>query len=159
LLAGIGAGAMNIGFIYSDHVVQLALQDGVVPQRASMLGWIPVLIGGVIPQLIYPLYLMIKNGTYRDYKKAPAIAYAKALLTSLIWFCALTFYAKGTVMLGGFGAAIGWVAFSAIALVVSNYLAIRVGEWDGYSASRKLLIRGNLLLIIAFVLVGISNCM
>lgn len=158
LIAGIGSGALNIGFIYSDAIVKLALQDGIAPQSASVLGWMPVLIGGIIPQLLYTMYLMIKNKTYTDYKKAPPKAYGKALLTSVIWFCALTFYAKATVMLGNFGAALGWVAYTAIALVVSNYLAIKVGEWDGHTTSKKLLIRGNLLLIVAFVLVGISNC-
>ncbi|MEG1296215.1 MAG: hypothetical protein RSD02_07525 [Niameybacter sp.] len=102
VLAGTGGGILNVGFIYSDPIVGVAVQDGVSLSSASLLGWIVVLIGGIIPQLMYTAYLMLKNKTYKDYSQAGLKDYGKLALTALIWFCALAFYAKATVILGDF---------------------------------------------------------
>lgn len=158
MFAGLGSAAMNIGFTFANKSVDLAVNDGVKPIAASLIAWIVVLAGGVIPQVVYPIYLMIKNKTYRNYvEKGSSIAYVKLIITSVLWFLALYVYAKASKLLGDLGPVIGWVSFNALSLVISNLWGIVTGEWKGFKQPKKLLLVGNIILVFSFIIVGIAN--
>ncbi|BCN30037.1 L-rhamnose/proton symporter RhaT [Anaeromicropila herbilytica] len=158
MFAGLGSAAMNIGFTFANKSVDLAIQDGVKPINASLISWIIVLAGGVIPQVVYPIYLMIKNRTYKNYvQKGCHVAYGKLLVTSILWFLALDVYAKASILLGDLGPVVGWVAFNALSLIISNGWGLLTGEWKGFIIPKKLLLYGNLILVVSFIIVGLAN--
>lgn len=158
MFAGLGSAAMNIGFTFANEAVDLAVLDGVKPSNASLLAWIIVLAGGVIPQILYPIYKMIRNKTYKNYvEKGSGIAYVKLFITSLLWFLALYIYAKASAELGSLGPVIGWVAFNALSLVISNLWGVFTGEWKGFKKPQKYLVIGNIILVLSFIIVGVAN--
>jgi L-rhamnose-H+ transport protein len=158
MFAGLGSAAMNIGFTFANQAVDLAIDDGVKPIHASLISWIIVLAGGVIPQVVYPIYLMIKNKTYINYiEKGSHVAYGKLLITAILWFLALDVYAKASILLGDLGPVVGWVSFNALSLVISNIWGLITGEWKGFRHPTKILLYGNIILVISFVIVGIAN--
>lgn len=160
IIAGLGSAILNIGFVYADQVVQIAINDGVAPTSATLLAWIVVLAGGLVPQVGYTVYLIIKNKRYKDFTLPGCkLAYVKVVATSIVWFAALGVYAKATIMLGSLGPVIGWVAFNALALVISNFWGIKIGEWDGFVKPKKVLMIGNIILLVSFLFVGIANSM
>lgn len=160
MVAGLGSAAMNIGFVFANQAVDLAVADGISPIRASLISWIIVLAGGAIPQILYPLYVMIKKKTYKDYvKEGASVAYVKVIVTAVVWFAALAVYAKATALLGNLGPVVGWVVFNALALVVSNFWGLKIGEWTGFEQPKKVLMYGNIILLISFICVGIANGM
>ena len=60
------------------------------------------------------------------------------------------------VVLGDSGSVTGWVAFTAMSLLISNVWSLYFKEWTDGKAKRILLV-GNVILVAAFVLVGIAN--
>ncbi|MBP1905869.1 L-rhamnose-H+ transport protein [Paenibacillus turicensis] len=157
-LAGLGSAAMNIGFSYANQTLAIATSHGVNAVNASLIPWVITLSGGFVANFAYSFMKLIKNRSYRDYVAVGAgKAYGKALATSLIWFLALGFYAKASVMLGPLGASVGWLTFNGLALIVSNVWGLLDGEWKGYDKPKRLLLIGNAFLIISWIIVGIAN--
>lgn len=157
-VAGLGSAAMNIGFAYANRTLEIAAGHGVSELSASLIPWVITLSGGFVANFAYAAYQLVKNRSYRDYvKPGSAKAYTKALITSLIWFLALGFYAKATVMLGPIGSSVGWLAFNGLALIISNAWGLKDGEWKGFPGPKRQLMLGNAILIVSWIVVGIAN--
>lgn len=158
MFSGLGSGAMNIGFEVSreiTHKIQLA---GGSELMSSSVAWLLVLSGGFVSNIIYCGYLMKKNKTYRTFTLIGAKKRCLMLIgTCIVWFTALIAYGTSTYYLGQMGPVVGWILFNAIALMVSNAWGIKTGEWKGKEKARKLLYLGNLVLLISWIFVGLSN--
>ena len=158
LASGAGSAAINIGATASNHPATLAVAAGIDPTSASLLSWVVVFFGGFWANFLYALYKLIKNKTYSDYfKPGCGKAYMKVILTSFVWFAALAIYGKATALLGSFGPVVGWVAFNGLALIIANAWGFLDREWKGFPKARNVAVFGNAIIIIALVVVGISN--
>ncbi|WP_317431636.1 hypothetical protein [Parolsenella catena] len=62
-------------------------------------------------------------------------------------------------MLGDLGPAVGWVMFNGLALIVANAWGFKDGEWKGFVKPRNVALVGNLVIIIALVILGVTNVM
>lgn len=160
LASGAGSAAVNIGASLSKTPVDLAVSSGVKPMYATLLEWVVVFFGGFLSNFGYALYKLIRNKTYKDYvKPGCGIAYGKVLLTSFVWFAAMGLYGFAVSMLGRLGPVIGWVMFNGLALIVANLWGFADGEWKGHRKPRNVALVGNLIIVIALVLLGITNAM
>lgn len=160
LASGAGSAAINIGGQFSIYPVNLATHAGVTPMFANLLQWPVVFFGGFVANFGYAVYKLVKNHTFSDYTKPGCgKAYLKVLLTSFVWFAALGVYAMATSMLGDFGPVVGWVAFNGLALIIANLWGFADKEWTGHPRARNVAIIGNVIIIAALVVVGISNGM
>lgn len=158
LASGAGSAAINIGATASNYPVNLAIADGVNATSASLISWVVVFAGGFLANFGFALFKLIKNKTYVDYvKPGCGKAYFKVILTSFVWFAALAVYGKATSLLGTLGPVVGWVAFNGLALIIANIWGFLDGEWKGFQKAKKVAIYGNMVIIIALVVVGISN--
>ena len=158
MLSGFGSGAMNIGFDFASPIGNAIMQDGYGETGASAIQWLLVLLGGALAGIIYCIIDLSKNKTwviftYKGSKKRIVIW----CVTSIVWFAALASYGIATLMLGDMGAVTGWILFNALALIISNLWGIQCGEWKGAKKGKKILLYGNLVLIISWVFIGISN--
>lgn len=159
-VAGLGSAAMNIGFSYASQAADIAVADGTARISASLIAWVITLSGGFIANFAYAFILLIKNRTYKDYvAKGAGKAYVKALVTALVWYLALGFYAKATALLGPLGSVVGWLALNGLSLIISNAWGLKDGEWKGFAAPKRLLLWGNVVLILSWIVVGIANSM
>ena len=60
--------------------------------------------------------------------------------------------------MGSLGVVVGWVLFMSSIIIVGNLWGIWKGEWkDAPPSARSLLNRGLVVLIIAIIIVAISN--
>ena len=160
MLSGFGSGAMNIGFDFASPIGNAIMQDGYGETGASAIQWLLVLLGGALAGIIYCIIELSKNKTwvsftYQGSKKRIVILF----VTSIVWFAALASYGIATLMLGDMGAVTGWILFNALALIISNLWGIQCGEWKGAKKGKKILLYGNLVLIISWVFIGISNAL
>ena len=158
MLSGFGSGAMNIGFDFASPIGKAIMQDGFGETGASAIQWLLVLVGGALAGIIYCIIELSKNKTwvsftYKGSQKRIVILF----LTSIVWFAALASYGIATLILGDMGAVTGWILFNALALIISNLWGIRCGEWKGAKRGKKILLYGNLVLIISWIFIGISN--
>lgn len=158
MLSGFGSGAMNIGFDFASPIGNAIMQDGYGETGASAIQWLLVLLGGALAGIIYCIIDLSKNKTwvsftYKGSKKRIVILF----ITSIVWFAALASYGIATLMLGDMGAVTGWILFNALALIISNLWGMQCGEWKGAKKGKKILLYGNLVLIISWIFIGISN--
>ena len=72
---------------------------------------------------------------------------------------ALGVYGFATSLLGSLGPVVGWVMFNGLALIVANLWGFKDGEWAGYDKPKKVALIGNAIIIVALVILGVSNGM
>ncbi|MEK7718822.1 MAG: rhamnose/proton symporter RhaT, partial [Bacteroidota bacterium] len=150
----------NISFTSAAPAINAAIQQGVKPQSASLVAWIVVLFGGFIPNFIYSVYLLIKNKSWNVLiNKKPARIYFMAIITGFCWFAALGVYGQSAAIMGEMGPVICWTMFFAISLIVSSFWGIRAGEWKGTKSPFQVLIFGNIVLIISWIILGYANAL
>lgn len=158
MLSGFGSGAMNIGFDFASPIGNAIMQDGYGETGASAIQWLLVLLGGALAGIIYCIIELSKNKTWVSFTyKGSTKRIVILFVTSIVWFAALASYGIATLMLGDMGAVTGWILFNALALIISNLWGIQCGEWKGAKKGKKILLYGNLVLIISWVFIGISN--
>jgi L-rhamnose-H+ transport protein len=130
VLSGFLSACANLGFDFADNVAQEALQLGVHPLSASIVRWIPVYCGGFLAILIGCGSTMIAKGTWRNFVgPGSGHDFGFAVLMACFHFLAQIPYGMGAYYLGHLGTTVGWVANSAIALLVANALGLIMGEW------------------------------
>ncbi|HDY89659.1 MAG TPA: hypothetical protein ENH82_16295 [bacterium] len=157
--AGVMSALMNVGFAYGVSLVETARTLGISETFAINVAWAIILTCGGIVNLLYCLYLMIKRNTLKDFI-GPETARNLGLgsLMGIIWCGGLYIYGMGVSSLGGWGVVVGWVLFMSVNIIVGNLWGIWRGEWKEASQSaRALLNRGLIVIIIAIIIVAVSN--
>ncbi len=155
---GIAAALLNVGFIYAQPLVKAAADMGNKIQNASLVAWVVVLWGGFLVNGGYATYLLYKNKSYGTLTQRGAErGYLSAVITSILWFAALGIYGQGAALMGSLGPAAGWTMFLALSLIVSTIWGLISGEWRGISGPKKILITGNVILIVSWIILGYAN--
>ncbi len=80
-----------------------------------------------------------------------------AVIAGLLWFGALGVYGQGSALMGDLGPVVGWPMLLGLSLVVSNFIAVKVGEWADATQALKIMILGLGVIIIACCILGYSN--
>ena len=159
IAAGVLSALMNVGFAYGASLIETARKLGVSELFATNAAWAIILTCGGTVNVLYCLYLMVKRNTVKDFFN-PETGRNLILgsLMGLIWCGGLYIYGLGASTLGGMGVVVGWVLFMSINIIVGNLWGIWRGEWKGATRSaRSLLNSGLIILIIAIIIVAVSN--
>jgi L-rhamnose-H+ transport protein len=111
-----------------------------------------VTLGGFFTNLIYCVFLNIKNGTGKDYLSVPSSVLINNLLFSAIggtlWYLQFFFMGMGESLLPAAMVAFAWSILMSMNIAFSNIWGIILKEWKG--ADRKTV---TALVIGIFVLV------
>lgn len=155
LCSGLGSAMMNLGLAFGKPLLDSALAQGASPLWASSVVWLPVLITGAIPNMIYCLHLLKKNNTKRLFVAARTTHYwFYALVMAVLWFGSILLYGVACDELHGWGSVFGWPIFMSLIVITASLWSIATGEWKN-SGNQSLLIQmgGVAMLVVAvFVL-------
>lgn len=168
ILAGIMSACMNFGingipgFMDAGNVIRKIAEDhGTNPLFATNPVYIFVMFGGFLTNLVYCVYLNIRNKTYKDYTSLPAGAFANNMFFSFLggtlWFLQFFFFGMGQSYLPEGMIAFGWSILMAMNIIFSNVWGIFLNEWKG--ASKKtvaVLVIGLLVLILSTFVVKLT---
>ncbi len=158
ILCGLLSALLNVGFAHAAPVAAQALRHGAKTGNSSLAAWVVVLAGAFLMNLLYSLILLCKNASWASFAtRQSGGAYGWAVLTGVLWFAALGVYGQGAALMGSLGPVVGWPILLGLALIVSNLLAIRDGEWRGAAPALRMLFAGVATLITACVVLGYSN--
>ncbi len=153
VFAGIMSAAFSYGFEAGKPIDQVALQKGINPLYQSNPTMIFILLGGFITNLIYCVYLNIKNKTYTDYTQTSAGVWANNLfftfLAGLLWFLQFHFYGMGKSLLTGGMAPFSWSILMALNIALSNVWGIILNEWKGTKLKTRLVLALGIIVLIA----------
>jgi L-rhamnose-H+ transport protein len=159
VLAGILSCLPNVGMAFAKNVTGVAETMGVSPASSANTVWALLFTLGSVANLAYCVYLMFSKNTFRQYWNAEASRnLALSALMALMWIGSFYLYGAGAARLGRWGLVAGWPLFISISIVTGNIWGLWRGEWQGAPASaRRLLNLGLVILIVAVIVVAISN--
>ncbi len=158
ILNGIFSAFLNIGFTKAAPAAQAAVAQGALERDASLVAWVICLFGGCVVNIIYALVQLLRNKSLSTFaKKGSFKGILWAIITAVLFFAALASYGQGAALMGKLGPVLGWTMFIALALVISNVWGIRSGEWKNVPRPFRILIAGNAILIISWIILGYAN--
>jgi len=159
ILAGVMSSLLNVGFAYSTGLIEAARNSGVSDAFAANAAWAIILTSGGCVNVLYCIYLMIKRSTAKQFIGTETVRnLGLGSLMGLFWCAGLYAYGFGSSLLGSMGVVVGWVLFMSAVIIIGNLWGIWRGEWkDAPQPARALLNRGLFTLIIAIIIVAVSN--
>jgi L-rhamnose-H+ transport protein len=79
-------------------------------------------------------------------------------LMAAMWIGSFYLYGAGAAKLGQWGIVVGWPLFISLSIVIGNLWGLWRGEWRNAPVfARSFLNRGLIVLIVAVIIVAISN--
>lgn len=120
-----------------------------------------ILLGGFVTNLVYCLYLNIKNGTIRDYVSGGGGVIANNImftfLAGFLWFMQFQFFGMGKSKLPDSMIPFAWSILMALNIAISNIWGIFLNEWKGVSRKTVIiLIAGIFVLILSTFVVKLG---
>jgi L-rhamnose-H+ transport protein len=161
IFAGIMSACFNFGFEAGKPIEEVALSHGANPLFRKNPTLIFILLGGFITNLVYCLFLNIKNKTYKDYYTVSGNLLLNNLfftfLAGLLWFLQFHFFGMGSSKLPAGMAVFGWSILMALNIAISNIWGIILNEWKGVKTKTiVVLIIGIIILILSTFIVKLG---
>lgn len=151
VFSGLGSGAMNLGFMYSQRISDAFSVLGYSQTSVSAGKWLPVLTGGCLAGALWcvgELFVKKEWKTLTDKGSGKRVCILFGV--SLVWYAALLLYGLSVYMLGSIGSTVGWILFNALALVISVFWGLWSGEWKNSGNNKRLLFTGCGILILSW---------
>jgi len=159
--AGIMSSCMAFGIAAGKPIAEFAVSKGTMPLWQNSAVLVVILAGGCTTNLIWCIFLNIKNKTTRDYvnvKGSPIITnYIFSAMAGITWYLQFMFYGMGTTRMGAYDFS-SWTIHMAFIIVFSNLWGLYFKEWKGSSRrTLKIIIFGILIVFMSTVLIGVGN--
>jgi len=161
IFAGIMSACFNFGFEAGKPIENIALAHGTNPLFQKNPTLIFILLGGFVTNLVYCVYLNIKNKTYKDYFSSSGNIFVNNLaftfLAGFLWFLQFHFFGMGSSKLPAGMSVFGWSILMALNIAISNIWGIVLNEWKGVKKKTiVVLIIGILILILSTFVVKLG---
>jgi len=154
ILAGVMSACFNFGLTAGKPIQEAALQSGTNPLFAKNPVILFVTLGGFITNLLYCVFLNIKNGTWKDYYTVTPSVLVNNLIFSAIggtlWYMQFFFMGMGESKLPATMIVFAWSILMSMNIAFSNIWGIILKEWKG--AGRRtiaVLVIGILVLVLS----------
>jgi L-rhamnose-H+ transport protein len=160
LFSGIGAAMVNLGLAFGSSLITVARVHGANPIWAPNVIWLPIMVSGSIPNIVYCLYLLRRNGTARLFREHRiGISLLRTSLMAGMWFASMILYGAVIGKLGGWGIVVAWPLFMTTIMITAGILGVVTGEWRhaGYRPVRIQMLGMACLITAIFVLWGASR--
>jgi L-rhamnose-H+ transport protein len=161
VLAGVMSACFNFGFKYGEPINETAARFGTNELFLSNPTLIFILLGGFATNLVYCVYLNIRNGTGKDYFSVPSGVFLNNILftflAGFLWFLQFHFYGMGKSQLPPQMEAFAWSILMALNIAFSNIWGLFLKEWKGVSRiTLVVLLIGIIVLILSTFIVNLN---
>jgi L-rhamnose-H+ transport protein len=159
ILCGFGASFVNFGLAFGTPLVQSAHVFGASAVNASNVVWMPLMLAGAVPNLLYCFWLLRKNRTGSKFPAGGASHWTLAFVMAVCWFGSTLLYGLSTVKLDAWGPILAWPLFMSLIVITASLLGMLTGEWkDSGTAPLRIQWAGVSLLVLAvFILAATSR--
>ena len=159
IFSGIMSACFNFGIEAGKPMAEAAVASGMNPLYQNNVTYVVLLWGGLLTNLIWSMYLNIKNKSFANYtdKSTPLVKnYIFSASAGTIWFLQFFFYGMGESKLGN--GASSWILHMAFIILIANMWGIILKEWKGVSTkTRTTIIWGIITIILSVLVVGLGN--
>ena len=128
IIAGVLTPMLNYALAFGRPVLERAVELGASRANATYAVWALALLGGLLVNLSYCVYLLHRNKTWKAFG-ARSWDGLGAVVMGLMWMGSIALYGVATTYLGPSGAAIGWGLFSIFVILAANLSGLVMGEW------------------------------
>ncbi len=157
IISGILAALLNIALAFGGNIVQLARAQGAPAVWAVFAVWPIALLGALVTNLVYTVYLLFRNKTWGNFLAKPAEV-GKPILAGALWMIPIAIYSSGTVFLGILGVSVGWALFQVMLLISGNLSGVWIGEWRStLPRIFNVNMAGVAVLLLATAMMGAAN--
>ncbi len=150
-VSGLCASFMNLGISFAAPLLAMATQHGTHVWWGLNAVWLPLLAGGAMPNIAYSVYLLRRNGSFKEFREYDQRHYwLSCVLMSMLWFGSSLAYGVASFYLGTLGPIVGWPVFMSLIVICASLLGWISGEWR--TATRrplKLHVAGIAFLVLA----------
>jgi len=156
IAAGICASLMNFGVAFGGSLVSAAASAGARPEWTINTIWLPLMMGGAVPNILYCLFLLRRNRTSANFNVNGTSSYwLLAMVMAIFWFGSTLMYGVASGKLGAMGAVLGWPLFMSLIVIGASVVGVLTGEWKS-SGSKPLRIQmtGVAVLVIAVIVLS-----
>jgi len=154
-VSGILSACFAFGLAAGKPIAETAHHLGAAEIFSNNASLVVILIGGLVSNAVWCLFLNAKNRTFRDYvcgrTLGQIVNYVLALFAGIVWYLQFFFYGMGTIKLGPQYDFSSWSIHMAFIIVFSNLWGIVFEEW------RETRLFTQILVVIAIVVLIIST--
>ncbi len=163
VFAGIMSACFSFGLDFGKPIGDLAISPkyGTNPLFHDNPVLVFILLGGFVTNLVYCLYLNIKNRTISDYVTGGGSLILNNLfftfLAGFLWFMQFQFFGMGKSRLPGSMIPFSWSILMALNIAISNIWGILLNEWKGVGKrTMVVLLIGIVILILSTFIVKLG---
>jgi L-rhamnose-H+ transport protein len=154
IISGVGSALVNIGFTSGPQLLNAAEQSGAATKWAPNAVWLPLMMAGGIPNLIYCLYLLRKNRTSSRFATPLTGGYTiLAGIMAVCWFGSTLLYGIAAGKMGSLGTAVGWPVFMSMIVITASIWGVLTGEWRGAGRRPLQVMYGGVAMLILAIVV------
>jgi L-rhamnose-H+ transport protein len=155
ILCGLCASLMNFGVAFGTPLVEVARSFGASELNGINAVWLPLMLAGAVPNVVYCAWLIRRNRSGSKYREARS-HWALAAMMAVLWFGSTLLYGLAASQLGTWGPILGWPLFMSLIVVTATILGMFTGEWkDGGALPIRIQWTGVTVLVLAiFILAG-----
>jgi L-rhamnose-H+ transport protein len=159
LFSGLGSALVGIGLESGKALVDASVALHGNPLWAPMVAWLPLMLAGGIPNLLYCLYLLRKNKTGGKFSLPATGGYwLLAFVMAICWFGSTLMYGMSKDMFGSWGTTLAWPMFMSLIVITASVHGIRTGEWKNTGETPlRIQLSGLAVLILAVVVLTFAG--
>lgn len=158
IIAGILSCGISFAFVYSQGpIVQAMKAQGASDIPANISVWAVGLLAGGLVNIMYPAFLLTKNKSWSLFRQSGKEV-ALSLVIGINFITAVTIMGKGMLLIGPFGASVGFGVYQAMQILGGQAAGFISGEWKGvHGKPLKQMCIGIIILIIAALVMAYGN--
>jgi L-rhamnose-H+ transport protein len=130
ILCGVLASLMNFGVAFGTPLMERAQAYGASPLQATNAVWLPLMMAGAVPNVLYCAWLMKRNHSGDRFREGHS-HWGLAFIMAIFWFGSTLLYGLSAVQLGPWGPILGWPLFMSLIVITASMLGMFTGEWKG----------------------------
>jgi L-rhamnose-H+ transport protein len=153
LFTGATAPMINLGFAFSGKLSAQAVAFGASEQSGTLAIWVVVLGAASIPNLLYPVYLFMREKSHLQFRRSPVHGALLATLMGVLWTTGTLGYGWGAATMGPYGTSIGYAVYVVVLVFWSTLTGLFTGEWRGAPPSAFRRMKLGLSVILVAILV------
>jgi len=156
ILSGLGAAMVALGLEYAGALARIAAGHGAAPLWSNNATWLPLMLGGAVPNLAYCLFLISQNKTAGRFRAAGSSGYwLLAFLMALFWFGSTVMYGVASNSLG---IVVAWPTFMSLIVITAMICGVLTGEWKGGGRKPLRVMYGGLaILAVAIAVLALAK--
>lgn len=161
LFCGVMSAFMAFAINAAEPIQQLALEHGVDPLYQVMPGYVIIMAGGFVTNLIYCLIKARQNNTLQQIRLDTTNLWRNislSMLGGVIWYLQFFFYGWGHVQMNAANLGIiSWMFHMSMLVLCGGVWGFLLKEWKGCARKpRRLQLAGMATIVVSTLVIGLS---